>query len=145
MHNKELRILSKTLSDLDEVAKLIITFAGSNKIWLFYGEMGAGKTTLIKHICEKLEVSDRVSSPTFSIVNEYQGEKVGKVFHFDFYRIKSETEAMDIGYEEYFYSGTYCLVEWPEKIPNLIPDQFLRINITTQEDFSRLILLSLYE
>lgn len=132
---------SKELKDLQEVAKSIISFAGSLKIWLFYGEMGAGKTTLIKEICSLLGVRENVSSPTYSIVNEYLTQKE-KIFHFDFYRIKSETEALDIGYEEYFYSESYCLIEWPEKIPNLVPEEFLKIEIKALENKSRIIHLS---
>lgn len=90
--------------------------------------MGTGKTTLIKSLCQHLGVTEPVTSPTFSIVNEYQGRE-SKIFHFDFYRLKNETEALDLGYEEYFYSGAYCFIEWPEKIPNLLPEHYIRVKI----------------
>lgn len=110
----------------------------NNKIVLFYGDMGAGKTTFIKSICEVLGVADTVSSPTFSIVNEYESPK-GPVFHFDFYRLKNETEALDLGYEEYLYSGNYCFIEWPEKIPNLLPEDALKVKLTITGDHERII------
>ena len=105
-----------SLIQLPTIANEIISFAGSSRIFLFYGEMGAGKTTLIKSLCESLGVTEPVTSPTFSIVNEYIGASQ-KVYHFDFYRLKNQTEALDMGYEEYFYSDAWCFIEWPEKIP----------------------------
>ena len=100
---------------------------------MFYGEMGAGKTTVIKSICEYLGVNGAVTSPTFSIVNEYEGG--GKrLYHFDFYRLKNQTEALDMGYEEYFYSGDYCFIEWPEKIPELLPEHYVSISIAVSEN-----------
>ncbi len=101
--------------------KLLKTFPGK-RVFAFYGEMGAGKTTLIKGICNYLGVLDTVTSPTFSIVNEYQTREGGIVYHFDFYRISKIEEVMDMGYEEYFFSSNYCFVEWPEKIENLLPE-----------------------
>jgi len=98
--------------------------------------MGAGKTTLIKAICEYLGVTEPATSPTFSIVNEYEGRDE-RIFHFDFYRLKNETEALDMGYEEYFYSGAYCFIEWPEKIPNLLPEHYVSIKIEVTGDNSR--------
>lgn len=98
--------------------------------------MGAGKTTLIKELCAALGVEEAVTSPTFSIVNEYD-IPLGKIFHFDFYRLKTESEALDMGYEEYFYSGNYCFIEWPEKIPNLLPESFVSIGIKVVADNSR--------
>ena len=100
----------------------MISFAQATPVWLFYGEMGAGKTTLIKALCQAWEVEDTVSSPTFALVNEYRTSKGQVVYHFDFYRIEDEEEATDIGLEEYFYSQRYCLVEWPTKIRNLLPE-----------------------
>lgn len=132
----------KSLEELPEAAASIISFAGTDKIWLFYGEMGSGKTTLIKQICDLLNVDENVSSPTYSIVNEYEDENGESIYHFDFYRIKSESEAFDIGYEDYFFSGDLCLVEWPEKIPNLLPDKYLKVTIKILEGDSRLIQLS---
>lgn len=126
------------LAGLTEVADKIITNFPLNRIFLFFGEMGAGKTTFIKALCAELGVPDKVSSPTFSIVNEYLSER-GKVYHFDFYRLREESEAFDMGYEEYFYSGNYCLIEWPEKIRNLWPPEFVKVTISVIDDQQRLI------
>ena len=112
-------------------AELLKNFP-DKKIWLFYGEMGSGKTTLIKAICQKLGVKDPTSSPTFSIINEYRSPGGEPIYHFDFYRLKNEQEALDIGCEEYFYSGNLCLVEWPERIKNLLPEGALRVEIKVQ-------------
>jgi tRNA threonylcarbamoyladenosine biosynthesis protein TsaE len=119
---------SISLAHLPTIASEIIAHAENSRIFLFYGEMGAGKTTLIKSLCENLGVTEPATSPTFSIVNEYEGRD-NRIFHFDFYRLKNETEALDLGYEEYFYSGAYCFIEWPDKIPNLLPEHYVRINI----------------
>src|SRR5690606_38259479 len=100
--------------------------------------MGAGKTTIIKALCKELGVTEHVTSPTFSIVNEYLGLK-GPIYHFDFYRLKNEQEAFDLGYEEYFYSGNYCFVEWPEKIGSLLPDDSFVIEMETDADQRRVI------
>src|SRR5690606_22062221 len=110
-------------------------------MWLFLGEMGAGKTTLIQNICRVLGVVDTTTSPTFSIVNEYRDRNDESIYHFDFYRIKDETEAMDIGVEEYFDSDKLCMEEWPEKIPSLIPNQYLSIIISLETQTSRKITL----
>lgn len=129
------------LLDLPNVAKKIVEEAGDYAIWLFKGEMGAGKTTLIREVCKIFQVEDNVSSPTFSLVNEYQNA-IGDVFyHFDFYRIKDEAEAMDIGCEEYFYSGDICLIEWPSRIVNLIPARNFTIELLVNSDNSRSIAL----
>ncbi|MBK0380197.1 tRNA (adenosine(37)-N6)-threonylcarbamoyltransferase complex ATPase subunit type 1 TsaE [Mucilaginibacter segetis] len=117
-----------SIADLPAIATAIINFSRDNKIFLFYGDMGSGKTTLIKALCEKLGIPEGVTSPTFSIVNEYSGN-MGPVFHFDFYRLKNQTEALDMGYEEYFYSGNYCFIEWPEKIPDLLPEHYNTVKI----------------
>ena len=101
--------------------------------------MGAGKTTLIREICRLLGVTDTVSSPTFAIVNEYRGEGIAPVYHFDFYRIERIEEAFDFGYEEYFYSGNLCLVEWPEKVESLLPDDVMTVRIDTPDEDVRLI------
>lgn len=126
------------LDELPKAAAQILKQAGRHRIFLLYGEMGAGKTTLIKSLCNLLEVEDTVSSPTFSIVNEYSGNK-GTVYHFDFYRIKTESEALDLGYEDYFYSGNYCFIEWPEKIPNLLPDDFVELKLLQTSENERVI------
>lgn len=142
---QEIRLINKDLKDLPEIAKTIISFAGSLKIWLFYGEMGSGKTTLIKEICSLIKVNESVTSPTYSIVNEYVSDSGKKLYHFDFYRVRSEAEVLDIGYEEYFYSDNSCFVEWPEKIPNLIPDIYLKVDIRMLQDSSRLIIVTKHE
>jgi tRNA threonylcarbamoyladenosine biosynthesis protein TsaE len=100
----------------------------------FYGKMGAGKTTFITGLMEFMGVEDHVSSPTFSIVNEYYSAQFGKIYHFDFYRIESEEEALDIGIEEIFDEGAWCFMEWPEKIDNLLPENYVRVDITTEQD-----------
>ncbi len=128
--------ISYTLSQLPQIAKQIINDS-SNKMLLFYGEMGVGKTTLIKEIVKQLEVDDVVSSPTFSLVNEYLSPKGDIIYHFDFYRIKDEVEALDIGIEEYFERNHWCLIEWPENIKNLLPLNAVEIHITLNDDKSR--------
>ncbi|WP_432710109.1 tRNA (adenosine(37)-N6)-threonylcarbamoyltransferase complex ATPase subunit type 1 TsaE [Pedobacter sp.] len=117
------------LHDLKEAAHQLLDFAGEEKIFVFEGGMGAGKTTFIKEICLALGITDLVSSPTFSIVNEYLTSNKEAVYHFDFYRIKDLQEAYDIGYEEYFFSGQICLIEWPEKIEPLLPENYIKIKI----------------
>jgi tRNA threonylcarbamoyladenosine biosynthesis protein TsaE len=117
-----------TIDELPSAAGQLIRFAGDEKIFLFYGEMGAGKTTFIKALCAALGTRENVTSPTFSIVNEYRGAG-SLLYHFDFYRLKKEEEALDMGYEEYFYSGNYCLIEWPEKISGLLPEHYIRVGI----------------
>ena len=131
-------IKNYSLQQLPEIAKDVLQFAEQN-ILLFYGEMGVGKTTLIKEIVKQLGISDNVSSPTFSLVNEYNSKKGDKVFHFDFYRIEREEEAMDMGIEEYFYSNSMCLVEWPNKVENLLPLKSVTITITANSDQQRTI------
>jgi tRNA threonylcarbamoyladenosine biosynthesis protein TsaE len=126
------------LHEIAAVARKILQRASGKKLWAFYGPMGVGKTTLIKSICHELLVTDVVSSPTFSLVNEYQCTDGESIFHFDFYRIKNITEVYDIGYEEYFYSGKICLIEWPEKIDNLLnDDETLRVMLNKIDDDTR--------
>lgn len=132
------------LSGLPELAKTLLQIDPDKKVWLFYGDMGAGKTTFIKAICEAMDVRELVNSPTFSIINEYKAG-TGKVFHFDFYRIKNEAEAYEIGTEEYFYSGEYCFIEWPEKIPSLIPSAHVKISIQTEDNEHRTIAISIHD
>ena len=126
-------IKNYTLEDLPTIAKEVIKSA-KNKVLLFYGEMGVGKTTLIKEIVKQLGSFDNVSSPTFSLVNEYHTVSGDKVYHFDFYRINNENEALDMGAEEYFYSDCWCLIEWPEKVKNLVPLNSVVITITANND-----------
>ncbi|MET3113112.1 tRNA threonylcarbamoyladenosine biosynthesis protein TsaE [Pedobacter sp. CG_S7] len=126
------------LNELQEAAQQLLTFAGEEKIFLFEGDMGAGKTTFIKEICHALGVVDVVSSPTFSIVNEYLIQNNNRpVYHFDFYRIKNLQEVYDIGYEEYFFSDSICLVEWPEKIADLLPESHIKITIAALNETER--------
>lgn len=138
----EVIILSKGPDDLDEAVKAINEVGKSVDIWLFMGPMGAGKTTLIKAVCESMEVLDEVNSPTFSIVNEYLTGAGKTLYHFDFYRLENEEEAYQIGAEEYFYSGNICLIEWAERVEGLLPDTFLRIDISENTDQSRTIKLT---
>jgi tRNA threonylcarbamoyladenosine biosynthesis protein TsaE len=131
-------IKNYALDELPAIAKEIIKSA-KNKVLLFHGEMGVGKTTLIKEIVRQLGSSDTVSSPTFSLVNEYHTDNDEKVYHFDFYRINNENEALDIGVEEYFYSDCWCLVEWPNKVENLVPLNAVTITIISNSDQLRTI------
>ena len=128
MNEPSLKLQVNSLTELPAAAQQIVQFAGKQRIFLFYGDMGAGKTTFIKSLCEVLGVRESVTSPTFYIVNEYRGADA-TVYHFDFYRLKSQTEAFDMGYEEYFYSRAYCFIEWPEKIADLLPDSYLKVSI----------------
>jgi tRNA threonylcarbamoyladenosine biosynthesis protein TsaE len=136
---------SVTLVDLTSIARYIAERINACKVWLFYGEMGSGKTTLIKEICRIKGVTEVMSSPTFSIVNEYPSPESGKIYHFDFYRIKNELEAIDIGTEEYFYSGYPCLIEWPEKIPSLIPSSFAEVTIQVETNTKRTIAIAVHD
>jgi tRNA threonylcarbamoyladenosine biosynthesis protein TsaE len=122
--------------ELQPIAARLIEYNNSKRIFAFHGEMGAGKTTFIKTICDYLKVTDTVSSPTFAIVNEYLTKDSGIIYHFDLYRIKSWTEMLEIGYEDYFYSGNYCLLEWPEKIVNLLPEETVHVDIVVSPDGS---------
>lgn len=118
-----------TLADLPEAAREVLDFAKGENILLFQGEMAAGKTTLIKEICRQAGVTEPVSSPTYSLVNEYQSQQGDTVYHFDFYRIHHEGEALDIGLTEYLDSGCLCLIEWPSNIAGLLPDEFVEVSI----------------
>lgn len=115
------------LNDLDTIASKLLKKYPNNRIFAFFGEMGAGKTTFIKTICTRLGTTDEVTSPTFSIVNEYLLADKESVFHFDFYRLKSIEEAFDLGYEDYFYSDSFCFIEWPEKIEKILPDNTVNV------------------
>ncbi|MBQ9418132.1 MAG: tRNA (adenosine(37)-N6)-threonylcarbamoyltransferase complex ATPase subunit type 1 TsaE [Bacteroidales bacterium] len=116
-------------SELPEVAQKLIEEYEADRFFAFFGKMGVGKTTLIKALCATLGVEETVSSPTFAIVNEYRAGDGAPVYHFDFYRLKSEAEAYDIGYEEYFYSGCYCFTEWTEKVEGLLPERYVRVEM----------------
>jgi tRNA threonylcarbamoyladenosine biosynthesis protein TsaE len=117
------------LTDFEIISDALISHFDTSKVILFYGHMGAGKTTFIHHLCNVLQVLDDVSSPTYSIVNEYLTQTDETIYHFDFYRLKSEIEAYDLGYEDYLYSGNLCLIEWPEKIASLLPDEVIEFHI----------------
>ena len=123
------------ISQIREAARQFVEQIGEHRVFAFYGKMGAGKTTFIKAVCEELGVTDVITSPTFAIVNEYEGP----IYHFDFYRIKRIEEVYDMGYEDYFYSGALCFIEWPELIEELLPDDAVRVNIVEQSDGSRLV------
>ena len=134
----EIKITS--LNDIDNAAKAFVEAMDQNTVFAFYGKMGAGKTTFIKAVCEALGVTEVVNSPTFSIVNEYRSETTGElIYHFDFYRIKKLDEVYDMGYEDYFYSGAVCFIEWPELIEELLPGGALKVEIAEQEDGSRIV------
>lgn len=130
-----------SLEEIEKVAQQIIA-ENPSKIILFHGEMGVGKTTLIKQLCQSLGVEEATSSPTFSLVNEYKTNQNQTVFHFDFYRLKIETEALDMGVEDYLYSDSWCFIEWAEKIPNLIPESHSTITIELLENGKRLLKLT---
>jgi tRNA threonylcarbamoyladenosine biosynthesis protein TsaE len=130
-----------SLSDLDQAAISLLDFAGAEKIFVFEGDMGAGKTTFIKVLAKSLGIKELVSSPTFSIVNEYEAD--GNTFyHFDFYRIKNLQEAYDIGYEEYFYSGNTCFIEWPEKVEELLPEHYVKVEFKMLSENERVLSIS---
>lgn len=132
-----------SIEELSKVSDLLISWRDKSNIIAFYGNMGAGKTTLVKNLCAKMGVQDEVNSPTFALVNEYQTESFDSIFHFDFYRIKSLEEVFDIGYEDYFYGGSLCLLEWPELIDPLMPEHFIQVEITLGDtDDSRVIKVS---
>lgn len=125
------------LADLDAAAKKVIEAIGNRKVVALYGQMGAGKTTLIKHLCKALGVQDVVNSPSFSLVNEYQRSNGEPIYHFDFYRINKIEEAFDFGYEEYFFSNNLCLIEWPEVIEDLIPNDAVKLTIRVVDEGRR--------
>ena len=130
-----------SLHEIDAAAKQVLA-ANLKKVILLNGEMGAGKTTFIKALCRAIGIDDVMSSPTFSLVNEYVSSNGTVVYHFDVYRLKNETEALDMGIEEYLYSGNYCFIEWAEKIPNLIPENHSTISLSVLPDGNRLLALT---
>lgn len=133
--NKEIKI--ENTNDLAAAARKFVDEMGENRVFAFYGKMGAGKTTFIKAICEAMGVEDVVTSPTFAIVNEYATACGGTIYHFDFYRIKNLREACDIGCEEYFYSGCPCFIEWPELVEELLPEDTVKVTIEVSENGTR--------
>ena len=147
-----MEIKIQNTDNICEAAREFIRHIGNRRVFAFYGSMGAGKTTFIKAICEELGVDDVVTSPTFAIVNEYEASEEGKaaentslpsplrIYHFDFYRIKKIEEVFDMGYEDYFYSGDLCFIEWPELIEPLLPDDAVRLSIEEQPNGERLVM-----
>ena len=130
------------ISEMSDIAKNILETFSEERIFAFYGKMGAGKTTFIKEICKQLEVSCNTSSPTFAIINDYPTEKDDNLYHFDFYRIKKPTDALDIGFEEYLYSGKYCFIEWSEKVEEFLPEKYIKVEIEVSENETRIIRLT---
>lgn len=138
-----MNIKIESLDKIDEAALEFIRAMGDNTVFAFHGDMGAGKTTFIKTICENLGVSDTINSPTFAIVNEYRSDSGELIYHFDFYRINKIEEVFDFGYEDYFYSGSLCFIEWPEKVDTLLPKDTVNVYVKVQEDGSREVSLSI--
>ena len=126
-----------SLAELKTAAKELLAQFPDERIFAFYGKMGAGKTTFIQSICRALGSEDNVTSPTFALINEYNTAEMDSIFHFDFYRIKDIVEAYDLGYEDYIYSGSYCLIEWPEMIESLLPENLVEVRIEVNDDGSR--------
>ncbi len=127
-----------SLDGIRDAARQFVAQMGDNTVFAFYGKMGAGKTTFIKAVCEELGVTDVINSPTFAIVNEYRSDTTGElIYHFDFYRIKKLDEVYDMGYEDYFYSGALCFIEWPELVEELLPGDAVNVHISEEEDGSR--------
>ena len=138
-----MNIMIDSLDKIHEAALEFIRAMGDNTVFAFHGDMGAGKTTFIKAICENLGVSDTINSPTFAIVNEYRSDSGELIYHFDFYRINKIEEVFDFGYEDYFYSGSLCFIEWPEKVDTLLTKDTVNVYVKVQEDGSREVSLSI--
>lgn len=134
-----MKITISSLDAINEAAKQFVGAMGNNRVFAFYGKMGAGKTTFIKALCTELGVDDVITSPTFAIVNEYTAGDGSPIYHFDFYRIKKLDEVYDMGYEDYFYNGGLCLIEWPELIESLLPEDAVEVHIAEQPDGTRTI------
>lgn len=136
-----MKFLLNKLSDIDAVAQKFVDNMGNRNIFAFYGEMGAGKTTFIKALCKTLGVAETITSPTFAIINEYNKEDGDPIYHFDFYRIKNIEEAYDFGYEDYFYSGHLCFIEWPELVEPLLPESVVKVQIVVMDNGERSIIV----
>lgn len=137
-----MEIKIQSLEQIHEAARQFVEAMGDNTVFAFYGKMGAGKTTFVKAICEVLGIEDTITSPTFAIVNEYRSDIAGElIYHFDFYRIKKLDEVYDMGYEDYFYSGAICFIEWPELIEELLPGNTVKVCIEEQESGERIVSL----
>ena len=133
-----MEIKIQSLEHINEAAREFIAAMGDNTVFALYGKMGAGKTTFIKALCQELCVEDVVTSPTFAVINEYRSDIAGElIYHFDFYRIKKLEEVYDMGYEDYFYSGALCFIEWPELVEELLPGNTIKVTIEELEDGSR--------
>lgn len=133
-----MEIKIQSLEHIHEAAREFIAAMGDNTVFALYGKMGAGKTTFIKVLCQELGVEDVVTSPTFAVINEYRSDIAGElIYHFDFYRIKKLEEVYDMGYEDYFYSGALCFIEWPELVEELLPGNTIKVTIEELEDGSR--------
>lgn len=127
------------LSEIHQAARQFLTEIDNQNVFAFYGDMGAGKTTFIKAVCEELGVQEPVTSPTFAIINEYRDKKGKSIYHFDFYRIKKLEEVFDFGYEDYFYSGNLCFIEWPELVESLLPENVVRLALRQTENGTRIL------
>ena len=136
-----MKLLLNNLSDIDAVAQQFLENMGDRNIFAFYGEMGVGKTTFIKALCKSLGVTETITSPTFAIVNEYSKEGGEPIYHFDFYRIKNIEEAYDFGYEDYFFSGHLCFIEWPELVEPLLPEGVVKVQIEIMDNEQRAIII----
>ena len=133
-----MEIKIQSLDHIHEAAREFIAAMGDNTVFALYGKMGAGKTTFVKALCQELGVEDVVTSPTFAVINEYRSDIAGElIYHFDFYRIKKLEEVYDMGYEDYFYSGALCFIEWPELVKELLPGNTVKVTIEELEDGSR--------
>lgn len=137
-----MQIVIESKDSLESAAKQFIAQMGDNKVFAFQGDMGAGKTTFIKAVCNELGVTESVASPTFAIINEYKDKEGSSIYHFDFYRINNIEEVFDFGYEDYFYSGNICFIEWPDIVESLLPEDCVRITIEEQENGARILKLN---
>ncbi|MBL7112363.1 MAG: tRNA (adenosine(37)-N6)-threonylcarbamoyltransferase complex ATPase subunit type 1 TsaE [Bacteroidales bacterium] len=129
----------ENLGEIRKTAKNFLDHFRSNRIFAFYGPLGSGKTTFIKALCEELQAEDNVSSPSFSIVNEYSSKGNGEIYHFDFYRLEKQEEVYDLGYEEYFYTGKFCFIEWPDIVKDILPEETIHVRIQPNASSARLL------
>lgn len=136
-----MKIKIENIDQIDRAAEIFINYTEGHNIFAFYGSMGAGKTSLIKAICNKLGSIDTVTSPSFTLVNEYRTDKDDLIYHFDFFRIETQEEVFDFGFEEYLMSGRKCFMEWPEKVESLLPPETVRVDIRVKPDLTRIVLL----